>query len=76
MFANKLTNYINGEWIAPKNTLYQAIVNPATQETLSAVPLSSKADVEMAVQAATEAGVEWRRVPSADRVKGLLAILS
>ena len=71
MFTQPLQNFINGQWQAASSTMYLDIVNPATQEVLGQVPLSSGSDVEKAAQAAQEALPGWRRVPPGDRVQYL-----
>jgi malonate-semialdehyde dehydrogenase (acetylating)/methylmalonate-semialdehyde dehydrogenase len=71
MFTQPIQNFINGQWQAASSTAYLDIVNPATQEVLGQVPLSSGSDVEKAAQAAQEALPGWRRVPPGDRVQYL-----
>ena len=71
MFTQPLQNFINGQWQAASSTMVLDIVNPATQEVLGQVPLSSGSDVEKAAQAAQEALPGWRRVPPGDRVQYL-----
>jgi len=71
MFTQPIQNFINGQWQAASSTMYLDIVNPATQEVLGQVPLSSGSDVEKAAQAAQEALPGWRRVPPGDRVQYL-----
>lgn len=60
--VEKLKNYIGGEWIESETTEYEVVVNPATGEELAKVPLSTKGDVEKAVQAAEEAFKTWSQV--------------
>jgi malonate-semialdehyde dehydrogenase (acetylating)/methylmalonate-semialdehyde dehydrogenase len=71
MFTQPLQNFINGQWQAASSTMVLDIVNPATQEVLGQVPLSSGSDVEKAARAAQEALPGWRRVPPGDRVQYL-----
>jgi malonate-semialdehyde dehydrogenase (acetylating)/methylmalonate-semialdehyde dehydrogenase len=66
-------NYINGEWrkgIA--DTL--SVFNPATNETIGRVPLSTAAEVSEAVVAADHIKNQWRRTPAGDRVQYLFAL--
>ncbi|MGD8191204.1 CoA-acylating methylmalonate-semialdehyde dehydrogenase [Brevibacillus ginsengisoli] len=67
--GNKLKNYIGGNWIASETTHYEPIPNPATGEVLSHVPLSTKDDVDQAVQAAKEAFPAWSATPVVDRAR-------
>ena len=69
-----LLNYINGEWCTSQGTELLDVVNPATTEVLSQVPLSKKADVELAVTAAAAAFTTWRRTPPTTRVQYLFKL--
>jgi len=55
-------NYINGKWISSRTTF--ATVNPATGDTLAQIAEANLADVESAVQAATNAFNSWRLTPA------------
>lgn len=68
-----LKNYINGSWIESKEQATIDVVNPANQEVMAKVPYGANtvADVEMAVEAASEALKEWRNVPVMRRVQPL-----
>jgi acyl-CoA reductase-like NAD-dependent aldehyde dehydrogenase len=70
----KCLNYIDGEWVEPKNGQYMDDVNPATGEVLGQAPLSTPEDVEAAVQAATAAQKKWRLVPAVERAKVLFRV--
>lgn len=71
---NPLLNYINGEWCASKATEFLDVVNPATAEVLTQVPLSPKEDVEAATVAAQTAFTSWRRIPPTERVQYLFKL--
>ena len=58
-----LKNYIGGEWVESTSEKTEIVYNPATGEKLAIVPLSTKEDVEKAVQAANEAFKTWSQVP-------------
>lgn len=73
-FKNPLPNYINGEWCISQACEVLNVVNPATTDVLTQVPLSPKTDVEAAVQAATTAFTSWRRVPPTDRIQYLFKL--
>jgi acyl-CoA reductase-like NAD-dependent aldehyde dehydrogenase len=51
---------IAGEWVAARSGETIDVINPATGETLAAVPRGSNADVADAVAAAAEAFPAWR----------------
>ena len=69
-----ILNYINGEWVKPTVKEYFEVVNPATGEIIAYTPLGTKADVEAATKAASEAQVSWRRMPVNDRVQFLFKL--
>jgi malonate-semialdehyde dehydrogenase (acetylating)/methylmalonate-semialdehyde dehydrogenase len=74
MTHNTLSNYIDGTWQKPALDDYQAVVNPATGETIAEVPLSSPAIVDQAAQVAVTAADSWRRVPPTERVQHLFRL--
>jgi malonate-semialdehyde dehydrogenase (acetylating) / methylmalonate-semialdehyde dehydrogenase len=67
---NILKNYINGEWVDAKTEEYNQVPNPATGEILAEVPISTLADVDDAVKAATAAFKTWSKtaVPKRARI--------
>jgi len=50
-----LQNYVGGEFVAPSADRTLDVLNPATQEALALVPMSSASDLDSAVRAAREA---------------------
>ncbi|WP_251550551.1 CoA-acylating methylmalonate-semialdehyde dehydrogenase [Neobacillus muris] len=64
-----LKNFINGEWVSPVSSLTLDVPNPATNELLTKVPVSSKEDVNQAVAGAKEAFQTWKRVPVPKRAR-------
>jgi malonate-semialdehyde dehydrogenase (acetylating) / methylmalonate-semialdehyde dehydrogenase len=73
-FQNPLPNYINGEWCISQASEFLNVVNPATTDVLTQVPLSPKSDVDAATQAAAAAFTSWRRVPPTDRIQYLFKL--
>ncbi|MDF0726683.1 CoA-acylating methylmalonate-semialdehyde dehydrogenase [Cytobacillus sp. S13-E01] len=69
--TKKLLNYINGEWVESLSTSYIEVPNPATGEVLAEVPLSSKEDVELAINNAAEVFKTWSRTPVPKRARVL-----
>ncbi|MBQ4870084.1 CoA-acylating methylmalonate-semialdehyde dehydrogenase [Priestia megaterium] len=65
-----IQNYIAGEWIESSTSLREKVYNPATGEVIAEVPLSTKEDVDKAVQAANEAFKGWSKtaVPKRARI--------
>ncbi len=64
-------NYINGEWQPVQQVDELPVINPATQETISRVPLSSGSEIDRAAQAAQQAFLSWRQLPPNDRAQYL-----
>jgi malonate-semialdehyde dehydrogenase (acetylating)/methylmalonate-semialdehyde dehydrogenase len=69
----EIRNYVGGRWVAPRAET-QDVVNPATQEILGQVPLSTLTDVDACVRAATLAFPAWRRTPPEDRIQYLFQL--
>jgi len=69
----ELKNYINGEWVASAGET-AVVVNPATQQTIATVPMSTKREVEAAIKAAKETFPEWRRTTPLARVRSLFRL--
>jgi len=70
----KLQNYVNGAWRASTATEFVEVINPATAEVLTLTPLSTRADVDAAVQTAAEAFPAWRRTPPGERIQYLFKL--
>ena len=70
----KLTNFINGRWQDIGEEKYTAVLNPATGEKLAEVRISSKIDVDIAVEAAVKAQKKWALVPAPKRAEYLYEI--
>ncbi|MBD2869320.1 CoA-acylating methylmalonate-semialdehyde dehydrogenase [Paenibacillus arenilitoris] len=68
--TQKIDNYIGGRWTASAAEAAEPVYNPATEEVLAYVPLSSKAELDAAVQAAKVAFPAWSRtaVPKRARI--------
>ena len=52
---NNLKFYINGSWIEPHSVEQIEVLNPATEEVLGNITAGTKEDVDIAVEAATDA---------------------
>lgn len=74
MFPARVCNYIDGQWREVDRADTLPVVNPATQEVLSRVPLSDTSEVDRAVTAAKRAFTEWRQVPAGERVQYLFRL--
>jgi malonate-semialdehyde dehydrogenase (acetylating) / methylmalonate-semialdehyde dehydrogenase len=64
-----LQNYINGAWVSSSSNQTLNVPNPATNELLTKVPVSTREDVNSAVAAAKEAFNKWKKVPVPKRAR-------
>jgi aldehyde dehydrogenase (NAD+) len=60
--AMEFQNYINGKWVNGRNT-FQTI-NPANEDVVADIAQADIADVDSAVNAASEAFISWRLLPA------------
>jgi len=67
----QLLNYIDGAWQKSNASEFLDVRNPATAEAIVRVPLSSRDEVDAAVQAAQAAHDGWRRTPATERIQYL-----
>lgn len=68
-----LKNYIDGEWVESEGKLID-VVNPATCKVIAKVPISTKEEINRAVEAAKAAFPEWRRTPPLIRARCLFRL--
>lgn len=70
--VEKLKNYIGGEWKKSSSENYREIKNPAKDEVIVKAPLSTKEEVENAINVAKEAFHEsWRNASINERIDPL-----
>jgi malonate-semialdehyde dehydrogenase (acetylating) / methylmalonate-semialdehyde dehydrogenase len=67
-------NYVNGGWRKSSTTTFFDVTNPATNDLVARTPVSTKADVDAAVQAAADAFPAWRRTPPGERIQYLFKL--
>jgi betaine-aldehyde dehydrogenase len=70
--SKQLSNFINGEFVAPSAGGYSDVINPSTGEAYLAAPLSRQDDVDSACQAALAAFAEWKQTTPGERMEHLL----
>jgi betaine-aldehyde dehydrogenase len=68
----RLRNFIGGKAVDPADGQTEEVINPATGETIAEAPLSTKADVDRAVEAAKAAFEGWAATPPGERSRALL----
>ena len=65
--ANQIPMWIDGAEVYSESPDSVPLLNPATQEVLGHVPLSTPAELQRAVDSAQAAFLEWREVPVQQR---------
>jgi betaine-aldehyde dehydrogenase len=70
----KLQNFINGQSVDSKSGETTTLINPATGQPFATAPISNAADVDAAMQAASNAFVDWRDSTPSERQRALLKI--
>lgn len=66
-----LENFIDNAWVKSASQLIVPVLNPATEEVVSTVAMSSGEEVDAAVQSAHKALRHWREVPVTERIQFL-----
>ena len=66
--------YINGKWVSPNGEGTIDVINPSTEEVIGSVPISSHADVDLAVAAAKAAFPSWSKSSIEERIHFLNSI--
>ncbi|HEY7626100.1 MAG TPA: aldehyde dehydrogenase family protein, partial [Ilumatobacteraceae bacterium] len=74
MSTRTLRNFVNGRQVDAADGRTSEVVNPATGEAYATAPLSSSADVDVAMQAAASAFEAWRDTTPSERQRALLRI--
>ncbi len=70
-----LKNYINGKFVESKSSRFIELMNPALDEPLGKIPVSTKEEVDLVVKVAKEAFSEWRKVPGIQRIQPFFKLL-
>lgn len=70
----ELKNFIEGMWVENNNLQRVPVTNPANGDFLASIPLSTKEEVNLAVEAAKKAQKSWALVPAPKRADYLYAI--
>ncbi|KAB1659207.1 aminobutyraldehyde dehydrogenase [Pseudoclavibacter sp. CFCC 11306] len=74
MTANRLQNFIHGAFVNSDGERTLPIVDPASEETIATMPVSTAGDVDRAFQSAAVAQRTWGTTTPAQRQEALLAI--
>jgi malonate-semialdehyde dehydrogenase (acetylating)/methylmalonate-semialdehyde dehydrogenase len=74
MDKGQLLNFMDGQWVRSSSAEYLDVMNPATAQVMTKVPMSPGAEVDTAVKKAVTAFGEWRRTPSGERIQYLFKL--
>lgn len=69
-----IPNFVGGAWVSAQASESLEVRDPATGELLGRVPLSGRADVGRAVEAAKAAFPAWRATPAVERARLLFRL--
>ena len=67
-------NFVNGSFAASQSEDTMPVRNPASNEQLATLPLTTATEVDTAVQTAQAAYPAWRRTPVVDRVQPMFRL--
>lgn len=66
--------FIDGEFVPNNSRKMAQVINPATEEVISQIPLGTREDVEGAVNAAERAQKSWAKLPAVERANHIREI--
>ena len=69
-----VNNFVNGSFVASQAEDTLPVRNPATNERLATLPLTTASEVDAVVRTAQAAYPEWRSTPVVDRVQPLFRL--
>ena len=69
MKVKTIKNYIEGEWRESESKQLLDVINPAKNEVIAKVPLSTPKEVCQAIDSANKAFQSWKETPSTTRAK-------
>jgi len=64
----EVKNYSDGEWVKSEGEI-QDVVNPVNCKVIARVPISTKEEIDTAVEAAKAAFPDWRSTPPVARAR-------
>src|SRR6266436_1823802 len=72
--VSRLGNYYAGAWHASSASEFLPVSDPASEDVLAEVPMSSESESAAVIEAAAAAFPEWRRTPPEDRIQYLFKL--
>ena len=73
--SNDLNFYINGEWVQSDSNELIDVINPANEEVIGQVTAGNTDDIDMAVNAASEAFKTFSKTSKEERIELLKKII-
>ena len=73
--SNDLNFYINGEWVQSDSNELIDVINPANEEVIGQITAGNKDDIDMAVNAASDAFKTFSKTTQAERIDLLTNII-
>jgi len=67
-------NYIDGKWVLSKSSKKIQVINPSNKKKLFNLTISSKTDIDLAVNAASKAHLKWSKLSPYKRSQFLYAL--
>lgn len=71
-----LKNYFNGKFEESSSNRTLDYMNPALDEPIGKIPMSTKEEVDKVVETAHEAYLKWRKVPGIQRIQPLFRLIN
>jgi betaine-aldehyde dehydrogenase len=71
---DRLKNFVDGEFVEPKDGTYADLIDPTTGEKYTSAPVSGEVDVDAAMTAAARAFESWRDTTPSERQRALLKL--
>src|SRR3954464_12970167 len=72
--VSRLGNYYAGAWHESAASEFLPVIDPATDNVLAEVPMTSPTEANAVIEAAAAAFPEWRRTPPEDRIQPLFKL--
>ncbi|OFA33465.1 methylmalonate-semialdehyde dehydrogenase (acylating) [Glaciecola punicea] len=69
---NTVAQLINGQFVTSTSSQFIMVQDPATNEDISQIPVSTTHDMEEAIQSAQKAFTSWKKVPVSERARVML----